>query len=281
MPETKNTRFAREVEFKAEGDGSTLTAYGSAFLELDGHDDVVLPGAYAKTLPDFLASGQLLFEHRDAIGKPLSAVEDAKGLLCKFRISDTALGRDAKTLVTDGVLKKMSIGYGVKQAEYVDAATVRGIWAGSGYRPSDRETSRLATLEVAGRKARLLKELELFEISLVGFPACRGADVLGLKGERVTIDEFVKRLEVAREAVKAGRVLSGANRGRLKEVRGSLSSACDVLDAFLSETENENAEAEQGKSDRSDQGEDHIQESGVARSNRDRLRAKLNLYAAV
>src|SRR6185437_2233995 len=96
------------VEVKATGgDGSEFEGYCAAFNNVDSYGDVILPGAFAKSLPDFLKNGQICFNHGPVIGVPLAAHEDAKGLFVKGRISDTMMGRDCKTLLKDGVIRKM------------------------------------------------------------------------------------------------------------------------------------------------------------------------------
>lgn len=53
----------------------------------------------------------LLYGHRDAIGPILEGADVDAGYKLKARISDTALGRDVWTLMRDGVITKMSIGF--------------------------------------------------------------------------------------------------------------------------------------------------------------------------
>lgn len=45
------------------------------------------------------------------LGKPLELREDEKGLFIRGKISDTQSGRDVQTLLKDGVLNELSIGY--------------------------------------------------------------------------------------------------------------------------------------------------------------------------
>ena len=57
---------------------------------------------------------KILSGHNDSllpIGIPTELREDAKGLFMSAKISDTTLGRDVKTLIHDGVLCELSIGY--------------------------------------------------------------------------------------------------------------------------------------------------------------------------
>ena len=54
---------------------------------------------------------KLLYGHRDPVGPMLSATDVDEGRQIKARISDTTLGRDVWTLVRDGVINQLSIGF--------------------------------------------------------------------------------------------------------------------------------------------------------------------------
>lgn len=104
--------------------------------------DVVLPSAFAKSLPGYMANAVLCVNHEwgDVAGKVHEATITDKGLYVKARISDTR--PDIKTLVREGCLSTLSIGYNELDADY------------------DDET-----------KTKVVKELELLEISVVTIPA--------------------------------------------------------------------------------------------------------------
>ncbi len=107
--------------FKAAGDGLSerqFAGYANTW-DLDSDGDMVMPGAFNATIPQFLTDGFIAWQHGwdNPIGKPIAASEDGTGLFIKAQLSDTTQGRDAITLVRDGVVRKMSIGFEVEQSE--------------------------------------------------------------------------------------------------------------------------------------------------------------------
>jgi len=139
-------------------EGRTLEGYASIFGNLDLGDDIIHPGAFAKTLAERGGKVRFLWQHdpSEPLGKPIELHEDARGLFFKAVISDTARGRDALALLRDGAIEGLSIGY-----ESVKGGT-------------DFEN-------VNGRTVRHLREVRLHEISLVSFPMNESAGVTALK----------------------------------------------------------------------------------------------------
>jgi HK97 family phage prohead protease len=58
-----------------------------------------------------LDEAKLCFEHGETIGRITKAESTDDGLHITARISDTARGRDAMTLIRDGVLDSFSVGF--------------------------------------------------------------------------------------------------------------------------------------------------------------------------
>src|SRR6185503_11239202 len=103
-------------ELKASDDGGQFEGLAAAFFNVDDSywPDILAPGCFTQDLPEFLSEGFVSGINHDwdqPIGKPLSAAENASGLYVKASISDTACGRDVRTLLKDGVVKRMSIGF--------------------------------------------------------------------------------------------------------------------------------------------------------------------------
>lgn len=122
----------------------------------DDVGDKILPGAFSKTLSDSKASGRTikyLFNHD--LSQPLGVieeiVEDGQGLYFKARISKTKSAQEKYEMAKEGILDSNSIGYRVIQADY--------------------EQNGL----------RLLKEVQLYEGSLVTIPANHTAKVTDVK----------------------------------------------------------------------------------------------------
>jgi len=151
----------KTLEFKItniDTEGRTIEGYAAAFNNVDQGMDVIHPGAFAKTLAERGNKVKLLWQHdrTEPIGKPLELHEDINGLFIKAAISDTARGRDALALLRDGAIDGLSIGY--------DAV------------PGGTDYSR-----DGDKTIRNLREVKLYEFSLVTFPMNESAGVMALK----------------------------------------------------------------------------------------------------
>lgn len=120
---------------------------------------------------------QLLWQHQweEPIGVIETLFEDARGLFVRGKLlMDVARAREAHALLKAGVLRGMSIGYNVKRAQR-DPAT--GI--------------------------RKLLEIELFEISLVTFPANDAAQVTVVKSAANEFAQFVAALNRVEQVLRS------------------------------------------------------------------------------
>lgn len=143
----------RITEVKASGDGAWEVAGYASTYDRDLGDDVVVPGAFQKSL----AAGpkvRFLYSHdpSQVLGTVQELKEDERGLYGRFRISRTRLGEDVHTLLKDGALDSFSIGY----------------------LPQDFEHDRKAGV-------RRLTQVELLEVSVVAMPMNPAAVVTGVK----------------------------------------------------------------------------------------------------
>lgn len=142
-----------DLEVKAEGEDGEFTGYGSAFWTVDEGGDRVAEGAFAASIKARMP--KMLWQHDPGqpIGKWLEAREDKNGLYLRGKLSlGTTQGRDAYALMKDGVLDGLSIGYRTRK--------------------SFNEGN-----------VRVLKEIDLLEVSLVTFPMNPLATVTGMKSE--------------------------------------------------------------------------------------------------
>lgn len=163
-------RLTLPMELKLAGDDGVagrIEGYGSVFNLIDGGGDIVLPGAFKKSLADWRrrkAQVPMLWQHDSGnpVGQWTDIVEDDKGLKVtgELFIPEIPQAIIAHALMKRGQVKGLSIGFRTKQADM------------------DRTTG-----------ARRLKELDLWEISLVTFPMMPEARVTGVKGI-MTIREF-------------------------------------------------------------------------------------------
>jgi HK97 family phage prohead protease len=141
---------------------NTFEGYASYFNNKDAYSDIVVKNAFKKTIVENRKRIKVLWQHNvyEPIGLPEHMEEDSKGLFVKARIVETDVGKKAMTLLREGVINEMSIGYRVVKEEY------------------DRE-----------QKTRMLKELKLMEFSLVTFGANDKARVTNVKFENL-LDEL-------------------------------------------------------------------------------------------
>jgi uncharacterized protein len=190
-----------DFEFKANTKKMTFEGYASTYSK-DLVGDIIQKGAFTKTIKERFPKQaiKILWQHMDPIGLPTQIEEDSKGLYVEGKLSDTALGRDAMTLIDDGVVNSLSIGYDVIKDELSD----------------DGET-------------RYLKELRLYEFSPVTFPANPEATIEKVKSFR-EFNKLVKELgkDDLTMLLKEGRVLSKTNRGKIKEAYRVLQEILDL-----------------------------------------------------
>lgn len=162
-PERRDAGTGRQtrsfaLSIKATGDGGEVEGYGSVFGVRDSYDDVISAGAFKASLAAHKAAGTMpamLWQHDAAepIGVWTEMVEDERGLRIKGRLAmDTARGKEAHALLKMGALNGLSIGFVSKQWAY------------------DRDT-----------EVRTLTEVDLWEVSLVTFPANGASRITGVK----------------------------------------------------------------------------------------------------
>lgn len=161
MPMTKQ-RLDIPLQLKSVSDSGEFEGYGSVFGVKDSYDDVVVPGAFSASLQAWKeknALPALLWQHRmdEPIGIYTEMKEDEVGLYVKGRllIDDDPLSKRAHAHMKAGSLTGLSIGYMLKDWEY---DRVKGVF--------------------------LLKEIDLWEVSLVTFPSNDEARVRHFPAEK-------------------------------------------------------------------------------------------------
>ncbi|CTQ34242.1 HK97 family phage prohead protease [Jannaschia rubra] len=146
-------KFAQGETCVTLEEGARIAGYASWFGVEDTGRDVVEPGAYHDSLARMAVEGRrvrMLWQHDPAqvIGVWDEVREDARGLFVKGRLlPGVEKAREAAELIGAGALDGLSIGYTVRRAGK------------------------------DGQGRRLLKELELWEVSLVTFPMLPSARV--------------------------------------------------------------------------------------------------------
>ncbi|WP_172972185.1 HK97 family phage prohead protease [Roseibium aquae] len=137
-----------ELKFASSGNTATIAGYGATFGDQpDTYGDIIRAGAFAETLKGRQASDVvMLWQHStsDVIGLWTEIREDETGLYVKGQLNlETQRGREAASLVKQGALNGLSIGFRVQS----DGA------------------------EMTPEGLRQITKAELWEVSLVTFPA--------------------------------------------------------------------------------------------------------------
>lgn len=196
------------VKFKTDGleDGEFI-GYASVFGNKDSYGDVVLAGAFTNTLADWKAKGipiPLLWGHNTAdpdfnLGEILEATEDDRGLKVHGRL-DMESPKAAQTyrLLKSGRVNQMSFAYRVVDGAYIQPEGEDKTWRDAYYE---------------------LRELELYEVSIVPIGANQETEILAVKAATSAM------------ASKAGRALSAKNGEAL---RGALAQAEEIVTALKS-----------------------------------------------
>jgi HK97 family phage prohead protease len=98
-------------------DSKTVTVYYSAFGNVDSDGDVIMPGAFTKSIKENGPQGKNriwhLFNHSTdkPVSKPKELSEDTFGLKAVVKMPNTTLGRDTYELYKDGHITEHSIGF--------------------------------------------------------------------------------------------------------------------------------------------------------------------------
>lgn len=167
-----------EIDYKADGDAAgEISGYASIFGEEDRINDIVMPGAFSKSLKEKRATRlPMLVGHvqRIPVGVWTEIVEDRKGLRVKGKIDiESPDGGQLHRVLKMGAEIGISIGYRSIVHEY----------------QTDKGTNDTK---------RILKQVDLYEISLVTIPCCDGARVTSVKSvPQETPEETAARAALA------------------------------------------------------------------------------------
>lgn len=182
-------------QLESSNDEGEFSGYAAVFGNVDSGGDIIEKGAFARTIVDDFDRIKILSQHNSyelPIGKPLELREDEKGLYIRGKISDTQAGRDIRTLLKDGVLCELSIGY--------DALD----------------------FEIDGAGIRHLKEIKLWEVSIVTWAMNDQAKIDGVKSLMAELKADAKAGRITRSRMDALRMFIAV----VKEL-------ADTLGAFL------------------------------------------------
>lgn len=172
-------------------DSAVVAGYGAVFNNIDSYGDTIIRGAFEASLADWRARGQfpkMLLQHGGLpggaddeipIGQWTAMHEDAKGLYVKGSLFalDTDRGRYIYEGLKAGVLDGLSIGFIARDFSY-------------GNRPDEPK--------------RTLKKIDLFEVSIVTWPANSAARVSSFApSEKAKWAETVRKIEALTASMRA------------------------------------------------------------------------------
>lgn len=206
-----------EVKFAPdEVETGTFTGIASAFRNTpDHHGDIVRPGAFKRSLAKHSLEGTrpaMLWSHDKA--KPVGAWQDfretTEGLEVTGQLSlEVPEAKSAKSLMQVGALA-LSIGYRIAPGG----------------------------AEIRDDGVRLLKDVDLFEVSLVAMPSDTNARITAVKGLDFDLENPREFEHAAREALglssrEAKRLMAGGYKGLVREEREDSSEELAAIAAKL------------------------------------------------
>lgn len=175
---------AATASVKASDTGG-FRGYAARYLNIDRQGDIILPGAFTKAVDEFMNDGGLvLADHinktSNVIGTLLEAQEDKTGLLVDVAFSATSAGQDARQLLREKAVKKMSIAFLAKKPERYTEKQVLDLWSKYNYKPTQ------AQLKLAKGGANVISEVaEILEVSIVAIPANPEASIIAVKSDGI------------------------------------------------------------------------------------------------
>lgn len=208
------SRFeGREVRFTDVTAAGCFDGYGSVFGgPVDSYGDIILPGAFRATIAEHQAKGTMpimLWSHNgdQPIGRWIEMKEDDYGLFLRGKINiQTERGREALEHLKHGDIAGLSIGGNVTG---VDTPTPKGV-------------------------RRAIRAFDLWEISVVSFPANQRARISGVKSLQ-TKSELIDLLrEGGLSKAAAARVAAGGWSALGTDETGDLG---DLAQAIMARTE--------------------------------------------
>lgn len=161
----------KDVQVAEDAAAMSFTGYGAVFNNIDSYGDLIIPGAFADTLSSAKSSNiwpAMLMQHggwgtsaddMTPIGIWTDMAEDGVGLKMDGQLADTQRGREAYALLKMNprpAITGLSIGYIAKS-----------------YEPRSKPDD----------PRRKLTKIDLFEVSLVTFPANPKARVGAVKSD--------------------------------------------------------------------------------------------------
>lgn len=164
------------LRFEAPNDAGEFSGYAVVWDERNGHNEMVQRGAFRKSLTEHRAAGTkpvMLWSHDPAaiIGVWTETREDEKGLFVRGQlVVSTPRGREAYDLLKAGALNGLSIGFRARG----DKRGANGI--------------------------RVLTDIDVREISLVGMPSAGNARITSIRSHGRSVESAAAFVQACRKA---------------------------------------------------------------------------------
>lgn len=202
------TYIDRPFEVKAVDDKGRFSGYGSVFGNVDAYQEIVAPGAFAESLAAWKDSGKLppvLWQHRsgEPVGPYLEMREDAHGLFVdgQLLVDDVVRAREARALMKAKAVNGLSIGFVTREDSY---DKVTGI--------------------------RTLKKIDLWEVSIVTFPANPAAQISNVKSAVEALETLAEAERYLRDAGGFSKSAALAFIARVKALSAGRSDSDELAD---------------------------------------------------
>jgi uncharacterized protein len=186
----------RPFEVKAVKDDGTFEGFGSVFGNVDSYKEIVAPGAFAESLAGWRSAGRLppvLWQHRsgEPIGPYLEMEEQPVGLWVKGQllVDDVQKAKEARALMKSKAVNGLSIGFVTREDSY---DRVSGI--------------------------RTLKKVDLWEVSVVTFPANPAAQISSVKSTIDAIQTLSEAEDFLRDVGRLSKTQATAFISRFKSL---------------------------------------------------------------
>ena len=161
----KSSHLGYDFQLKSLDTKGKFAGYASVFDMVDNHKDIIIRGAFAHTLKGRVRDIKLLWQHQqnEPIGFFTKMFEDSRGLFVEGQLLlEVERAREAYYLLKEGALGGLSIGYTPVKFHIHEKTGIR-----------------------------IISQIDLWEVSLVTFPANNAARITVVKGDYLPPTEII------------------------------------------------------------------------------------------
>lgn len=213
--------FLEPAELKADFKGRVIEGYAATFNNVDLVGDVVMPGAFDKTIAERQPRKliKVFLDHVIPVGMPLTIRPDSRGLHTTSKISAVPEGDKCLQFVEDGLCAHMSFAYDVVTRELIH--------------------------QESGEPIRRLLELKLYEYGPVHWPANEQAEILGMKELSEALQEAKAKVPDLRALLAKKGYLRDGELDLVQHLGAAITKAMTEAITALAEREPERPKGEQ------------------------------------